>query len=179
MRNQIRVSRNHLILNIFISLLLFAVLCLPYYCPWYRESSTFGNGDNLHFALTHVWMPVKATSIEVDDAGKEVTVETVEHEYISMAHFIHLGCPSAILPPNKTCRSYSSFQFAALGYFPIKFASQLIHALNIFNAIRVLGALTKSSALKQAERYWKLQERCSIFRLVGIDCNKRSQRIKI
>ena len=65
------------------------------------------------------------------------------------------------------CENYGKFQFSTLGYIPIKILSQVIHILNILNAIRVIRL-----NVKRDKKHWSsyFQQYVTELNIFGIDC---------
>jgi len=55
-RQKLQVIKNHLKMSVFISILLFSCLVMPYFLKWYSEPSSI-NGGLLYFGLNQVWVP--------------------------------------------------------------------------------------------------------------------------
>ena len=65
-KEKIKVSRNNLILNTFISIIFLLILVLPYFLPWFHEESTVksfdGKPKHIYFFLHKVWVPLPIQS---------------------------------------------------------------------------------------------------------------------
>lgn len=133
-----KVCRNNLYLNCTLSVILLIINILPYWLPWFFEESLVldsnetGSFKRLHFSLFQVWVPQ--------------VFEDPDHVLMPLSDFISAGCPT-VDKSNQLCSSFHHCQFATLGYLPLKIISQLVHALNLFNAVRVIRTDLKRNRL--------------------------------
>ena len=74
------------------------------------------------------------------------------------------------------CDTCSKFTFAALGYVPIKVASQIVHLMNVFNAVRLIRLRTK-----QDKQIWSrfMQQYIAHLNFIGLDCKYKTQKNKL
>ena len=130
MEKKIKVCKNNLVLNCILSSLILVLNILPYILPWFSQESSVSknltdtepSNKNLYISLFHVWVP---------------QMNQANGQKMKMAEYIDAGCP-AMNKTIQTCSSYHSYQLGAIGYIVLKICSQLIHILNIYNAIRVI-----------------------------------------
>jgi hypothetical protein len=123
---KLNVIKNHLKMSIFISILLFASLVLPYFLEWYSEPSTVPNAL-LYFGLNKVWVPVQELVL---DEKTNSYIQGVSYQTMKLSTFLVSGCPTSQLPFDR-CETYNGLQFATFCYLPLKLVSQLLHLHNI------------------------------------------------
>jgi hypothetical protein len=76
-QGRINVSRNHIVLNTMLSTIIFVVLCLPYFFPWFSEQSSV-TGYDLFFTINRVWVP---------QTLKDNNTTFVDYQFLSLADF--------------------------------------------------------------------------------------------
>ena len=92
-----------------------------------------------------------------------------------MAEFIVAGCP-AVNRTVRLCKTFHQYQFAAFGYLALKIVSQLIHLLNLVNAIRVIRTDLKRD---RAVWLWQIQRYLTQINILGLNCKRQQQRFKL
>ena len=86
-----------------------------------------------------------------------------------MMEFIAEGCPM-IDRTEHVCSQFHRYQFAAIGYLVLKIVSQLVHILNLWNAVRVIR-----TNLKADRATWHRQKQTQMSRLNSLGLNCRRQ----
>lgn len=61
--SRLQVIKNHLKMSLFISILLFVSLLLPYFMKWYSEPSQIIE-HNIFFGLNKVWVPTQTLVLD-------------------------------------------------------------------------------------------------------------------
>ena len=86
-KRKMAVSKNHLKINIVVSVLLLAFLCLPYFLPWYVEESSI-QSSQIYFGLTTVWVPHSVWTLK-NSVLDEAPLLLSEADYMPTVHYTH------------------------------------------------------------------------------------------
>lgn len=92
---------------------------------------------DLYVSLFSVWVP----ELVKENNGQQAYFQLSK---LTLSDFLASGCP-AIDRQQQFCSSYQRYYYASIGYLTLKIISQLVHLLNLWNAVRVIQTDLKTN----------------------------------